>query len=407
MSDDDDLELEALQRQLDDAFQTTRPRPAFEDELWTRMQAHRPVGSRLRDAWRGLIQGIREVPAVPMAAVAAVLVVIIGAGLFAYSGLGRGAGGTATSLSAGQNGPSQDRYAPSGAFGRLPGPVLNGVPPSKATDGTANPSTALPPAASYSGPVTFAWKGTLGSPLPAAPVFRYQEPSTVVADQFATSLGAISRPRPAGYLGSYDTTDFNVLVRGTVPTLPAREPSFTLLPIKPIAPIEAAGGAADVALVILAQHSLAPTWPYTPQALVSGDQATVTLLRQFSIPGYGNAYLIDSTGARYGLEVDLQGNRPLRAMGPLPLSLESASYPLISGDEAVRSVLESAPPAAVSPNAPVVTLTTVELVYTLVTAGDHSFYEPAILFSGTFTAGGKTYDRRVLVPAIDPSQRSS
>lgn len=57
MSDSDELELEALQRQLDDAFETTRPRAGFEDELWTRMQAKRPAGTRLRDAWAGLIQG--------------------------------------------------------------------------------------------------------------------------------------------------------------------------------------------------------------------------------------------------------------------------------------------------------------------------------------------------------------
>jgi hypothetical protein len=404
MSDSEDLELEALQRQLDDAFETTRPRPAFEDELWTRMQAQRPATSRLRDAWLGLIQGIREVPTVPMAAVAAVLVVIIGAGLFAYSGLGRGAGSGTTSLSAGQNGPQSDHLAQPGAFGRLPGPAL-GPSADKTVAGPTTPSSAASGPA-YAGQVTLAWKGSFALAMPVAPVFRYREPSTNTADQFATALGAILRSRPAGSLGSYDTTDFNVLVRGTVQS-PAREPSFTLLPIKAIPPIEAAGGPADVAVVILAQHSLAPTWPYTPQAVASGDQTNVTLLRQVSVPGYGNAYLIDGSGQRYGMEVDLQGNSPIRVTGPLPLSLESASYPIIGGDEAVRSVLASAPTAAANPTAPVATLTTAELVYTLVVAGDHSFYEPAILFSGTFTAGGKTYDKRVLVPAIDPSQRSS
>ena len=403
MSDTEDLELEALQRQLDDAFETTRPRAGFEDELWTRMQANRPATSRLRDAWLGLIQGIREVPAVPMAAVAAVLVVIIGAGLFAYSGLGRG-GRETTSMSAG-SAPQNDHLVAPGAFGRLPGPALNPAADNKSVDGTSTQPTA--PGAAYSGPpITLAWKGTFNLSLPTAPVFRYQEPSTNTADQFATSLGAISRSRPAGYLGSYDTTDFNVLVRGTIQS-PAHEPTFTLLPINPVAPIEAAGGPADVAVVILAQHSLAPSWPYTSEAAVSGDQTKVTLLRQFSVPGYGNAYLIDGTAQRYGLEMDLLGNRPIRAMGPLPLSFETASYPIISGDEAVRSLLASSPPAAANPTAPVATLTTAELVYTLVVAGDHSFFEPAILFSGTYTAGGKTYDKHVLVPAIDPSQRSS
>jgi hypothetical protein len=402
VSDTEDLELEALQRQLDDAFETTRPRPGFEDELWTRMQAQRPATSRLRDAWLGLIQGIREVPAVPMAAVAAALVVIIGAGLFAYSGLGRGAGSGTASLSAGQSGPQSDHFAPAGAFGRLPGPVLNPAVPDKSI---TQPSATVPGAAS-SGPFTLVWKGTFTLTLAAAPVFRYQEPSTNVADQFATSLGAIPHARPAGYLGSYETTDFNVLVRGTVQS-PAREPTFSLLPIKPIAPVEAAGGPADVAVVILAQHSLAPMWPYVPQSVVSGDKTTVTLLRQFAVPGDGDAYLVDSSGARYGLEVDLQGNALIRAAGPLPLGLESASYPIISGDEAVRSVLASAPPAAANPSAPVVTLTTAELVYSLVVAGDHSFYEPAILFSGSYAINGKTFDKRILVPAVDPSQRSS
>jgi hypothetical protein len=311
------------------------------------------------------------------------------------------------SLSAGQNGSGSDRLVPPpGSFGRLPGPALNPAPPDKAaTQGPTDPNaTTTSPA--YAGPFTLVWKGTFTLDIPTAPVFRYHEPSTNAADQFATSLGAILRSRPAGALGSYDTTDFNVLVRGTVP-FPAHEPSFTLTPLSPIAPVEAAGGPADVAIVILAQHSLAPSWQYTAATVVAGDQTKVTLLRQFEVPNYGNAYLIDSSGARYGLEVDLHGNSPLLVTGPLPLNPDSATYPIISGDEAVRSVLASAPPAAANPKSPVVTLTAAELVYTVVAAGDHSFYEPAILFSGTFTVSGKTYAKHILVPAIDPSQRSS
>jgi hypothetical protein len=45
-------------------------------------------------------------------------------------------------------------------------------------------------------------------------------------------------------------------------------------------------------------------------------------------------------------------------------------------------------------------------VYVLVPAGDHSFYEPAILFSGSYTVNGQTLVKRVLVPAVDPSQRT-
>jgi hypothetical protein len=70
-------------------------------------------------------------------------------------------------------------------------------------------------------------------------------------------------------------------------------------------------------------------------------------------------------------------------------------------------VLASSPAGAGPAAVPTATLTTAELVYSLVVAGDHSFYEPSILFSGTFTVNGTTYVKRVLVPAVDPSQRSS
>lgn len=403
MSDSEDLELQALQRQLDDAFETTRPRAGFEDELWTRIQARRPVGTRLRDAWMGLVQGIREAPAVPMGAVAVLLVVVLGVGVVTLSGVRlSGGGGTTSSLSADgqQFGPEAARNGAPGAFGRLPSPVLNPV-----SDKATQPATALPGSA-YSGPVTLTWTGKLDLKVTSAPVFRYSEPSTNTADQFGASLGAIFRFRPTGYLGAYETTDFSVLVRGSVQS-PAREPTFIMIPIRALAPIDAAGGPADVAVVFLAQHSLAPTWQYTAEATMSGDQTRVLLERQFAVAGYGYAHLVDGSGERYGLEVDLKGNTPAQATGQLPLSLDTATYPIITADEAVRSALASSPAGAASPAAPSVALTSAELVYTLVVAGDHSFYEPAILFSGSFTVDGKSYVKRVLVPAVDPSQRSS
>ena len=78
MSEDEDLELLALQRQLDDAFQTTRPRRDFEDELWLRMQSRRPIWRRVRDGVAGLVEGIRESPAVPSAAVAVAVIRAVG-----------------------------------------------------------------------------------------------------------------------------------------------------------------------------------------------------------------------------------------------------------------------------------------------------------------------------------------
>jgi len=52
---------------------TTRPRVGFEDELWTRMQASRAGGITAARRLARLIQAVPKPPAVPIAAVAAVL----------------------------------------------------------------------------------------------------------------------------------------------------------------------------------------------------------------------------------------------------------------------------------------------------------------------------------------------
>jgi hypothetical protein len=403
---DDELELQALQRELDDAFATTRPRLGFEDELWSRMQSRRPFWTRLRDALAGLAQGIREVPAVPLASVAVVLVVVIGVGLFAFSGIGRGGrtSSTADQLSLNAGGGAT---VPSsvGTYGRLPSPHFTPGEAGKA----ALPNQAAPgPAASaYAGPVTLTWAGQLNITIGTAPVFRYREPSTVAADQFASSLGAALERRPAGYLGLYTASDYTLTARGTVQS-PPQGPAYFILFVPSIPDIAAAGAQpADIAELFLAEHSLAPQWPYTTVVDGTSDQLKVHFLRQFTAPGYGLAYLVDAAGNRYGLEVDLNGNRPVLASGPLPVNIDSAPYPIISADQAVRLALASSPPAAAGATPAVnVQLTSAELVYTLVAAGDHSFYEPAFLFSGTFEVNGVTYEKRALVPAIDPSQRN-
>jgi hypothetical protein len=83
------------------------------------------------------------------------------------------------------------------------------------------------------------------------------------------------------------------------------------------------------------------------------------------------------------------------------LYLDVAVYPIISGDQAVRSALATSANSS-APNVPTARLTSVELVYALAIAGDHSFYEPVFLFSGTFTQNGVTYTKRVIVPAVGP-----
>ncbi len=394
MNEDEDLELQALQRRLDDAFQTTRPRVGFEDELWSKMQARRPLWSRVSEFFSALVGSIREAPAVPAAAVAVVLVVALGIGIIARSGVHFGAGGASNTSS--QALPAEavagSRYA--GTFGRLPVPAAaaTSAPPK-----VANPSNdtggGLAYANAYSGPVNVVWAGQFSVSLPNAPVYRYFEPSSADEDQFATSIGA------SGRSGSYAGNGFVLGVSGTIPPF-TREPSYSITPDRSKLPAPGPT-VVDTVNAFLAAHGLVPMWPYTVTTKQIADVVRVLYLRQFDLPGGGHAYLVDPTGERYGIEVDMRNGQPLQALGPMLLYLDVAVYPIISGDQAVRSALATSANSS-APNVPTVRLTSVELVYALAIAGDHSFYEPVFLFSGTFTQNGVTYTKRVIVPAVGP-----
>jgi hypothetical protein len=408
MSDNEDRELQALQRQLDDAFQTTRPRAGYEDDLWSRMQARRPPWAQVRDFFAGLLASVRRVPAAPAAGVAVVLVLAIGIGIISLKGPGGGGGGAATSREAG-TAPVQGGAAFS-AFGRLPPPGLQPVTGADTAPKTAGPTGPLAgqsAVALYFGPANLVWVGQFNIQLTSAPVYRYAEPATADAVQFAASLGASRQTGLEGLapLGSYSGSGFVLGVAGTSQS-PLREPFFVLTPDRSTLP--APGPTAiDTASAFLAGHHLVPAWPYVVATVQSAEVVRVLYLRQFAVQGVGQAYMVDGIGERHGLEVDLRGGQPLQAAGPLPLTLDSADYPVISAGRAVQSALKSSPagPASIEPT-PTVRLTTVELVYALAVAGDHSFYEPAFLFSGSFTHNGVTYVKRVLVPAVDPSQRT-
>ncbi len=396
MSDDEDRELQALQRQLDDAFETTRPRAGFEDDLWSRMQARRPLWARLRDFFAGLFAPVRRLPAAPAAAVAVVLVLAIGIGIVSLRGPG-GAGSTATSRESGT--------APfAGAFGRLPAPALQPVSGAETAPKTAGPSGPLAGqslVALYFGPANLVWAGQFNIQVTSAPVYRYAEPTAATADQFASTLGASRQTGLEGTapLGSYTGSGFVLGVAGTSQS-PLREPFFFLTPDRSTLP-PPGPTAIDTADAFLAAHHLVPAWPYVVATAQSADVVRVLYLREFAVQGLGQAYLVDGVGERHGLEVDLRGGQPLQVGGPLPVTLDTSDYPIISAALAVKSALASSPagPVSIEPK-PTVRLTTVELVYALAVAGDHSFYEPAFLFSGTFTHNGVTYVKRVLVPAV-------
>jgi hypothetical protein len=416
MKEDEDLELLALQRQLDDAFETTRPRRGFEDELWLRMQTRRPFWGRLADGWAGLTGAVRELPMVPTAAVASVLVVLIAAGALTWGALsgGHGAGSTATSLnsSAGGKYDAGPAAAPArGGFGPVPAPSLTGPGPSPmdvgAPDEAATPKAATPPANLYFGPASLTWSGKLDVRITQAPVFRYDEPNDSFANAFATQhqLSPQSGPAQSGYLGTYAGPAFTISLRGSVRTPPS-QPFYVLTP-SPSASTPAGANPTDVAASYLRLMNLLPVWPYTVSVDSVGDQARVRFLEAFPVPDVAATFLIDGSGERYGIEVDVSGGRPVRVVGPLPVGLDSAGYPIISAAQAVSSALASgaAGPVSITP-APAVKLTSAELVYALVWAGDHSFYEPCFLFSGAFDYNGTKYVKRILVPAVDPSYRS-
>lgn len=397
MSEEEDLELQALQRQLDDAFQTTRPRPAFEDELWLRMQSRRPIWIRIRDGAAGLIAGLREAPAVPSTAVAILLIVVVGAGIITLAGLHSGGGPSSAAIGANQDGSR--KFGPQApAYGALPQPALSGSAPAPgATPNRANF------AQTYFGPVSLSWAGTLNVTATSLPVFRYQEPTPADADQFATSLGTAPAAAPvAGALGTYSSGDGIKLVVYGSRAQPAREPTFVLDEVKSVS--APAGDPVREATAYLAAHSLIPPWSYQTDVQKVGSTVRVKFLRSLDVPTQGLVNLVDDAGDRYGIEVDIVAAQPrVLETGPLPLSLDSASYPIISSDQAVRAALSSSAISTSATPYPAVRLTTAELVYKLVWAGDHSFYEPAFLFSGTFTDHGVLKVKRVLVPAVGPS----
>jgi hypothetical protein len=390
VNEEEDLELMALQRQLDDAFQTTRPRPAFEDELWLRMQSRRPFWLRIRGALAGLVASFRESPALRSAAVAVALIVLVGVGI-SKVGLPHGGGGASTAAKGG------DAVAPvnqSAGFDRVPRPVFSGIYAGPSIPANAGEGVA------YGGPATLVWAGTLqGSPT-ALPVYRYSEPTLNEANRFAASVGAVPSTDVAqGGIGVYAGRDFTLVVLASVGQ-PAREPYVNVSDQKTT--VASTGDSVEVATAYLNAHHLLPTWPFETAVQNTGTTVSVRFLRAFDVPGLGNASLVDDTGTRYGTEVDFApGTAAAFEKAPMPLTLEQASYSIISADQAIRSLGAASAPADAS--IPVVRMTKVELVYTLVYGGGHSYYEPVYLFSGTFSDHGVAKVKRVLIPAVIPS----
>ena len=352
-----------------------------------------------------LLGSIRKVPGVPAATVAVVLGLAIAVGIVNLGGLHLG-GGLSTAgrpSSFPETGARNNAPNPSSQFsGPLPPPTLDqpnfSFPTATIYGAYYNASYSL-----YFGPTALTWAGKLNVTATNLPVYRFQEPTRADAVRFAASIGASPAPKlPQEGLGTFSGHNI-VLVIGGSTRFPDHEPTFRFNDPTPN------GGIGDVSDFYLRAHGLFPTWPYR----LGGDQSIdskfsrVVYLRLFDLGTQGEANLIDGEGSFYGTEVDLiDGQLRAVASGPLPLDLDASTFPIITADQAISSALAQSAPAGSGP-VPAVRLTGAELVYTLVNAGDHSFYEPAFLFAGLFTDNGTTYVKRILVPAVDPSQRSS
>jgi hypothetical protein len=336
-----------LERELAAMFASARPRPGFDDELWARIAARRPWRHRLADLFR---PAVRAAPAV-----AGVLAVLVGAGwLLAHARLG---GGTATSSSTGGAAYGRPQSAAT-AFGVLPSVV------SAARDSSGSKAVSPPPgtAAADAGPAVV-FSGVLPDLPGVLPVYRYDEPTAAQREQAAAALGARS-----GFKVAVSPSDVAAGV----------EPRFAISGIA-----EGAASPDD----FLARHGLMPNYLH----LVGIDPARggIVYARQFPTPT-GSAPEVGRDGLPTGLQVGLQGALVVGVTGPIDLPLTSADYPARAATEALAAAGATAVPTA-GPTA----FDSAELVYLLVVAGGHGYYEPELLLTGR---GGA-----LLAPLVAPA----
>ena len=361
-----DPETEALERQLNSAFASVRPRPEFEDELWKRIRDRGGIWLRLREAWAGL-------SGTPLVASGAGLAALVLVALIAIVSLRAGGGGHS-----GMGGA-----APSRSSASLPAPAL------KAGEGQASAVDAQVPAAiPYYGPADLSWSGSLPTLPTTAPVLSFQPPAPDAVSAFTTQA-ALGDP----YVLSVDLT--------------GPEPRYSIHNGSQAAsgPAPSEQDAKRAADAFLADHHLQPGWPAdvvvtrTPKGTVS-----VSYFRQFRVAGAGPGVEIDEAGNRTGISVVVgPGPEVQQVLGPLPVNAQASDYPLQSPDAIVAAALRAsaATQQPVAGTVPKVALTRATLVYIAVRPG---YYEPALLFTGSFAVGNQLYEKRVLVPAIDPSR---
>jgi len=365
-----------LEERLDRLFATTRPRRGFEDELWARLEVRRGLWARLTDR-------LRSVQLVPVLGGLAALVVVVLAGGLLLNSVAHGSRASTSSYSGGTRGGAAGAQSAdsSAGFGRVPRPVVR-------LSDAPQPAVTLPaaPKAAYAGSVTVT-AVTASAPLPARlPVTRYRELTAPQADAFAAGLGARpSGPVPPGALGRYAGANFTLTI---YPSDPGQgiEPRVV---ITPGSPAPQAAGPDDVK-AYLGRFAVAPdataTAPVTDRA---GGQEVVRWTRLVSA---GVSELNASWEATVGSDLSI-----LVADGALPLAREVADYAVASSQQLVALAK-----AAGGGSGPAVVLDTAQAVYVVASDGAYGYFEPAVLYTGHFTQGGVTYEKRILVPAVAP-----
>jgi hypothetical protein len=263
----DDPGLDELERQLDAAFATTRPRRDFEDELWWRLAARGAGKERLRGrGWQ-----------FPWAAVsgAAVLLVVVGGSIALAVRLPHG-GGAAGTVSSTQSAPSRSGSGVSSATaplrpgailalpGLLPAPAAAGVPEVVQDSGGRSPL-----------PVGRASLVFTGSGLPAvgptARVYSY-DPASGPADGTIVEVSAIpaglrAADYPARQAGD-GLADAAARAAGTAANLPAPPDIATLTAVRLVYAAVVSGG----------QGYLEPAYLFTGTLQGGGSTANVQVL---------------------------------------------------------------------------------------------------------------------------------
>jgi len=167
----DDPGTEELERRLDAAFASTRPRRGFEDELWQRLHSRRPWWRRVRAPAPKALPALGALVGVLL--VGFLVVTLVSSGALRGHGPG-GAGSTTTSA-----GSAKQELA----FGALPRPAA--ISASLLAPGGAPPATAAVPRVSDT--------AALPAVPPRLPVYRYTAaagpPNGAVLEQASVPAG--------------------------------------------------------------------------------------------------------------------------------------------------------------------------------------------------------------------------